>query len=171
MTCVSLRQHSRWLYWVQTACLQVDEEVAHGLAGIRRLVQTLQDQVDSSTTAPAADDSNLLPSSRKVSSSAQAFVLESVRRVSREIVAAKAAWALANLAANNKENQDAIRSALLHVDNVIMRSCDHAAVLACRISILPCMLHMHSWSQTTHSNCACVVFRLIAMFIACCRAW
>ena len=91
-------------------------------------MQTLQDQVDSSTTAPAADDSTLPPSSRKVSSSAQAFVLESVQRVSREIVAAKAAWALANLAANNKENQDAIRSALLHVDC----QCDHVIMCSCR---------------------------------------
>lgn len=99
-------------------------------------MQTLQDQVDSSTTAPAADDSTLPPSSRKVSSSAQAFVLESVQRVSREIVAAKAAWALANLAANNKENQDAIRSALFHMDC----PCDHAAVLACRTTVLPCMI-------------------------------
>ena len=124
-----------------TACLQVDEEVAHGLAGIRRLVQTLQDQVDSSTTAPAADDSTLQPSTRKVSSSAQAFVLESVQRVSREVVAAKAAWVLANLAANNKENQDAIRSALFHLHC----PCEDAPVLACRVSILPCMLHVYNW--------------------------
>ena len=116
------------------ACLQVDEEVAHGLAGIRRLVQTLQDQVDSSSTAPAADDSALPPSARKLSSNAQAFVLESMQRVSREIVAAKAAWVLANLAANNKENQDAIRSALCHVD----QPCGHAAVLACRNEV--CMI-------------------------------
>ena len=87
----------------------MDEDVAHGLAGIRRLVQTLQDQVDSSSAAPAADDSTLPSSARKVSSNAQAFVLDSIQRVSREIVAAKAAWALANLAANSKENQDAIR--------------------------------------------------------------
>lgn len=87
----------------------MDEDVAHGLAGIRRLVQTLQDQVDSSSTAPAADDSSSASSARKVSSHAQAFVLESIQRVSRDIVAAKAAWAVANLVANNKENQDAVR--------------------------------------------------------------
>lgn len=88
---------------------QVDEDVAHGLAGIRRLVQTLQDQVDSSGAPPSADDSSLPSSSRKVSSHAQAFVLEALQRVSREVVAAKAAWAVANLVANNKENQDAVR--------------------------------------------------------------
>ena len=89
--------------------MQVDEEVAHGLAGIRRLVQTLQDQVDSSGAAPAADASSVPSSARKVSSNAQAFVLESIQKLSREVAAAKAAWALANLAANNKDNQDAIR--------------------------------------------------------------
>ena len=95
---------------------QVDEEVAHGLAGIRRLVQTLQDQVDSSGsgTAPSPDDQSSSPSSsnpsaRKFSSNAQPFALDSIQRVSREVVAAKAAWALANLAANNKDNQDAVR--------------------------------------------------------------
>lgn len=84
----------------------MDEDVAHGLAGIRRLVQTLQDQVDSSSTAPA-DDTSL--SARKPSSHAQAFVLESFERMGREAVAAKAAWAVANLVANNKESQDAVR--------------------------------------------------------------
>ena len=88
---------------------QVDEDVAHGLAGIRRLVQTLQDQVDSSSAAPAADDSSLPSSARRVSSHAQAFVLETMQGVSREVVAAKAAWAVANMVANNKENQDAVR--------------------------------------------------------------
>ena len=83
--------------------------MAHGLAGIRRLVQTLQDQVDSSGSAPAADDSSPASSARKVSSHAQAFVLESIQRISRDFVAAKAAWAVANLVANNKENQDAVR--------------------------------------------------------------
>ena len=87
----------------------MDEDVAHGLAGIRRLVQTLQDQVDSSGASPSADDSSLPSSSRKVSSHAQAFVLEAIQRVSREVVAAKAAWAVANLVANNKESQDAVR--------------------------------------------------------------
>jgi len=104
------------LYKLFFDTLQVDEDVAQGLAGIRRLVQTLQDQVDSSNAAPAADDSSLPSSARKVSSHAQAFVLESIQRVSREICAAKAAWVLANLAANNKENQDAIR--LVHVCEV-----------------------------------------------------
>ena len=88
---------------------QVDEDVAHGLAGIRRLVQTLQDQVDSSSTTPAADDASLPSSSRKVSSHSQAFVLETIQRISREAVAARAAWAVANLVANNKESQDAVR--------------------------------------------------------------
>lgn len=105
------RSYPLAVYYGEDDLPEVDEDVAHGLAGIRRLVQTLQDQVDSSSAAPAADDSSLPSSARKVSSHAQAFVLESVQRVSREIVAAKAAWVLANLAANNKENQDAIRQA------------------------------------------------------------
>lgn len=88
---------------------QVDEDVAHGLAGIRRLVQTLQDQVDSGSTSPAADDASLSSTYRKVSSHAQAFVLETIQRVSREVIAAKAAWAVANLVANNKDSQDAVR--------------------------------------------------------------
>ena len=93
--------------------------MAHGLAGIRRLVQTLQDQVDgsssstrsSSSDASSTDDLLTSSSARKISSHAQAFVLESIQRVSREVVAAKAAWAVANLAANNKDNQDAVRLA------------------------------------------------------------
>lgn len=105
------RSYPLAIYYGEDDHPEVDEDVAHGLAGIRRLVQTLQDQVDSSSTAPAADDSTLPSSARKVSSNAQAFVLDSIHRVSREIVAAKAAWALANLAANSKENQDAIRQA------------------------------------------------------------
>lgn len=103
------RSYPLAIYYGEDDQPEVDEDVAHGLAGIRRLVQTLQDQVDSSSAAPAADDTSL--SARKTSSHAQAFVLESLRRIGREAVAAKAAWAVANLVANNKESQDAVRQA------------------------------------------------------------
>ena len=85
--------------------------MVHGLAGMRRLIQTLQDQLDSSSSSVPAE-SEAVPvsdSARRPSSHAQAFALDTVRRISREMVAAKAAWALANLAANNKEGQDSIR--------------------------------------------------------------
>lgn len=84
--------------------------MVQGLAGMRRLVQTLQDQLDSSSRTPSETDAAAASeSARKPSSHAQAFALDSIRRISREMVAAKAAWALANLAANNKEGQDSIR--------------------------------------------------------------
>lgn len=92
--------------------MQVDDEMVQGLAGMRRLVQTLQDQLDSSSSTPSEADTAASDSARKPSSHAQAFALDTVRRVSREMVAAKAAWALANLAANNKEGQDSIRQAV-----------------------------------------------------------
>lgn len=84
--------------------------MVQGLAGMRRLVQTLQDQLDSSSSTPSEVEASAASESvRKPSSNAQAFALDTLRRVSREMVAAKAAWALANLAANNKEGQDSIR--------------------------------------------------------------
>ena len=96
--------------FVSTATVQVDDDMVQGLAGMRRLVQTLQDQLDSSSSTPSETDAAAASeSARKPSSHAQAFALDSVRRISREMVAAKAAWALANLAANNKEGQDSIR--------------------------------------------------------------
>lgn len=91
--------------------------MVQGLAGMRRLVQTLQDQLDSSSSSSAPSQTEGTPSddtARKPSSHAQAFALDTVRRFSRERVAAKAAWALANIAANNKEGQDTVRYELLH---------------------------------------------------------
>ena len=88
-----------------------------GLAGMRRLVQTLQDHLDSSSSSSPASQAEGAPAddtARKPSSQAQAFALETVRRFSRERVAAKAAWALANIAANSKEGQDTVRCESLH---------------------------------------------------------
>ena len=83
--------------------MQVPLEVRDGLAGIKHLVQTLQDQLDSDSMA----DGQVSPGT---SSSTRTVALHRlVRHIDRQQLAAQAAWALANLAAGNRNNQNAVR--------------------------------------------------------------
>jgi hypothetical protein len=84
---------------------EVDDDMSHGIAGIKRLVQTLQEQVEAGAAAATG-------STTSKGTQARAFVLDHPEDgLDNEQVAALAAWALANLAANNADNQNAIRSA------------------------------------------------------------
>ena len=83
--------------------MQVPLTVRDGLAGIKHLVQTLQDQLDSDSRA----DGQAAPGTR--SSTRTAALHRLVRHIDCQQLAAQAAWALANLAAGNKNNQNAVR--------------------------------------------------------------
>lgn len=83
--------------------MQVPLAVRDGLAGIKHLVQTLQDQLDSDSRADGQASTGTRTSTRT------AALHRLVRHIDRQQLAAQAAWALANLAAGNKNNQNAVR--------------------------------------------------------------
>ena len=83
--------------------MQVPLAVRDGLAGIKHLVQTLQDQLDSDSRADGQAFTGTRTSTRT------AALHRLVRHIDRQQLAAQAAWALANLAAGNKNNQNAVR--------------------------------------------------------------
>ena len=83
--------------------VQVSLTVRDGLAGIKHLVQTLQDQLDSDSRADGQASPGTSTSMRT------AALHRLVRNIDRQQLAAQAAWALANLVAGNKSNQNAVR--------------------------------------------------------------
>ena len=83
--------------------MQVPLNVRDGLAGIKHLVQILQDQLDSDSRA----DGQASPGTRSLTW--KAALRRLVRDIDRQQLAAQAAWVLANLAAGNKNNQNAVR--------------------------------------------------------------
>ena len=83
--------------------MQVPLTVRDGLAGIKHLVQTLQDQLDSDSRADGQAAPGTKTSTRTVA------LHRLVQHIDRRQLAAQAAWALANLAAGNTKNQNAVR--------------------------------------------------------------
>ena len=83
--------------------MQVPLQVRDGLAGIKHLVQTLQDQLDSDSRADGQVPLGTSTSMRT------AALHRLVQHIDHQQLAAQAAWALANLAAGNRNNQNAVR--------------------------------------------------------------